>query len=244
MGGIPYRWYAVHEPHRGRIDLFDTDGYSPDERGHGILLCTPVPPLHIIAGGIFIAKNLYEVFFMKNVFNVKRMVTMAAFAAISIVLVLLIHFPIFPAVGFLEYDPADIPILLCTFMFGPVYGIVLTVIVSILQGITVSAASGIYGIIMHIIATSAYVLVAGFIYKRHRTFVGAIIALICGMLAMTAIMIPANLFITPIFMGVPRQAVIDLLGFIIAFNAIKAGINGVVTFLVYKPLRKLLKTDS
>lgn len=30
-------------------------------------------------------------------------------AALSIVLVYVIHFPIFPAASFLEYDPADIP---------------------------------------------------------------------------------------------------------------------------------------
>jgi len=40
-----------------------------------------------------------------------RLVKMSSMVAISIVLVYLIHFPIFPAVAFLEYDPADISIL-------------------------------------------------------------------------------------------------------------------------------------
>ncbi len=49
----------------------------------------------------------------------RRLTTMAVMAALSIVLVALIHFPIFPAVSFLEYDPADIPILIAGFAFGP-----------------------------------------------------------------------------------------------------------------------------
>ena len=38
-----------------------------------------------------------------------KLAKMAMLVAVSIVLVALIHFPIFPAVAFLEYDPADIP---------------------------------------------------------------------------------------------------------------------------------------
>ena len=48
-----------------------------------------------------------------------KLAKMGMLVAISIVLVALIHFPIIPAVPFMEYDPADIPILLGTFAFGP-----------------------------------------------------------------------------------------------------------------------------
>ena len=162
--------------------------------------------------------------------------------ALSVMLVYLIHFPIFPAVPFLEYDPADIPIMIGTFAFGPMAGIVLTAVTCLVQGLTVSAGSGIYGIIMHFIATGAFVLVAGNIYSHgKKTRKKAVIALLCGVLAMTAVMAPANLFITPIFMGAPREAVVALLPFIVAFNAIKAGANALVTFLLYKPLSGFLK---
>ncbi len=169
-----------------------------------------------------------------------RLAKMGMLVAISVVLVYFIHFPIFPAVAFLEYDPADIPILIGTFAFGPLAGVLLTVITSIVQGVTVSAASGLYGIIMHIIATSVLVLVAGIIYKFKKTRAGAVMALICGLVAMTAVMIGANLIITPLFMGVPRSVVWDLMPFIAGFNAIKAGINGAVTFLLYKRISGFL----
>lgn len=169
-----------------------------------------------------------------------RLAKMAMLVAISVVLVALIHFPIFPAVPFLEYDPADIPILIGTFAFGPLAGVLLTVVTAIIQGVTVSAASGIYGILMHIIATSALVLTAGAIYRANKTRKGAVIGILCGVAAMTVIMIGANMVITPIFMGVPRSVVWDLMPFIAGFNAIKAGINGIVTFLVYKRISGFL----
>ena len=178
---------------------------------------------------------------MKSKINTRKLTTMAIMIAVSVVLVYFIHIPIFPQVAFLEYDPADIAILICGFAFGPVAGICVTVIASLIQGLTVSAQSGVYGILMHIIATSALVLVSTLIYRGHKSRKGAAIGLICGVLAMVIVMIPANLFITPFFMGVPRQLVIDLLGFIVAFNAIKAGLNAILCFVLYKSVSKLLK---
>ena len=169
-----------------------------------------------------------------------KMVKMGVMVAISVAMVYLVHFPIFPAVPFLEYDPADIPILIGTFAFGPLGGLVMTVVTSVIQGLTVSAQSGPYGIIMHIIATGTFVLVAGLIYRNHKSKKKAIIALIAGVLAMTAIMLPANLIITPIFMGLPRDAVVALLPFILAFNFVKAGINAVITFFLYKRISRFL----
>lgn len=169
-----------------------------------------------------------------------KLAKIAMLVAISIILVYFIHIPIFPAVAFLEYDPADIPIMIGTFAFGPAAGVMITFVVSILQGITVSSGSGVYGILMHIIATSVFVIVAGNIYKRKKTKKDAIIALACGVAAWVVVMFFANLVITPLFMGVPRSLVWELMPFILAFNAIKAGVNSVLTFLLYKRISGFL----
>ena len=66
-------------------------------------------------------------------------------------------------------------------------------------------------------------------------------ALLIGICAMAVVMIPANLLITPLFMGVSVDVVVGMLGFIVLFNVIKAGINGIVTFIIYKPLKRVLK---
>ena len=174
--------------------------------------------------------------------NTVKLAKMAMLVAISVVLVSLIHVAIVPSVPFLEYDPADIPILLGTFAFGPISGFILTVVTSIVQGVTVSASSGIYGIIMHIIATGVLSLVSGFIYnyKKTKTKKHAIAGLAIGSVAMVVVMIFANLLITPHFMGTTASVVWTLMPGIVLFNALKAGINSIVTFILYKRVSPFL----
>lgn len=167
-------------------------------------------------------------------------VKLGILAAVSVVLVYLIHFPIIPAVGFLEYDPADIPIMLATFAMGPAQGFLLAVAVCIIQGFTVSASSGLYGILMHIIATGTYVLVAGFIYRKNKTKKNAVKAMIFGICAWVLIMIPANLIITPIFMGISRSDLMPFMPWIVLFNLVKSVINSGVTFILYKRVSPVL----
>ena len=170
--------------------------------------------------------------------TVRRIVRMGLMTAVSVILVYFICFPIFPAVSFLEYDPADIPILFSTLSFGALDGLLLTLTVSVIQGLTVSAKSGIIGILMHFLATGSFVLVTGLTYKLKKTTIGAILSLVAGVAAMTITMALWNLIFTPIFMGAPRAAVIKLLPLIIAFNLIKAGANAVVSFIVFKAIKR------
>ena len=172
--------------------------------------------------------------------NSVKLAKMGMLVAISVILVYFIHFPIFPVVAFLEYDPADIPILIGTFAFGPLAGLLITVVVSLVQGLTVSAASGAYGIIMHIIATGTFVLVAGFLYRHKKTRKEAVIALVAGTLSRVAVMYCANLIITPMFTGWPVEAVKEVMPFILLFNAVKAGLNSLVTFFLYKRISGFL----
>ena len=173
--------------------------------------------------------------------KILKLAKMGMLAAISIVLVVFIHFPIIPGFAFLEYDPADIPILIGAFAYGPAAGIALTVVVAVIQGTTVSAAGGIWGIIMHIIATGTLVAVAGGIYKFKKSKKAAIVALIAGAVSMTVIMCFANVIITPIYTGWPREAVMAIIIPAIApFNLIKAGANAVITFVLYKRISRFL----
>ena len=180
--------------------------------------------------------------------STKKLAKMGVLAAISVVLVYIIHFPIVPAASFLEYDPADVPILLGTFALGPLAGLLLTVVAAVIQGVTVSSASGWYGIVMHIIATGCYVIAAGNIYKHKKTKKNAIIALAVGVLVWVIVMIPANIFLTPIYLqtivGLPAEAakatVPPLLPWIILFNLIKSVVNSVLTFLLYKRVSGIL----
>lgn len=177
---------------------------------------------------------------MKNATN--RLVKLGMLTALSILLVFLIHFPIFPSATYLEYDMADVPILIGAFLFGPWWGLLLTAAVSVLQWLLVSPASGWVGAIMHFFATGSCVLVAGLIYRSHRTRGGAVVALIAGAITQILMMIPLNLIFTVHFNGAPQEVVVAMLPtVIIPFNAIKAGGNAFLTFLLYKSVGKLLR---
>jgi Txe/YoeB family toxin of toxin-antitoxin system len=98
--------------------------------------------------------------------RLNKMVKIAVLSALAIVLMLLLRFPLIPSAPYMEYDPADIPVLIGGFMFGPISGLIITLIVSFIQAVSVSASSGWIGFVMHVIATGTYVLVSSFIYKR------------------------------------------------------------------------------
>ena len=66
--------------------------------------------------------------------GIHRIAVIGVMSALAVAMAALINFPIFPMVPFLRYDPADIPIIIVTFFFGPLYGIVMTAIVSIAVG--------------------------------------------------------------------------------------------------------------
>ena len=173
---------------------------------------------------------------------VKKMVLIGMFSAISVILAYLFRLSLFPAAPFLEYDMADIPIVLITFMYGPSAGLITTVIVSVIQGLTVSAGSGWIGILMHIFATGCYVLVAGNIYKKRKNMGWEIAAMVAGTLAMTVSMVIWNILFTPIFMGAPREQVMAILvPAIIPFNLFKAGVNSLAAYFVFKILQQVIK---
>jgi len=173
--------------------------------------------------------------------NIYKIAFLGVMIALSVALIFLIHFPIFPAVAFLEYDPGDITIIISTTIFGPIAGLIVTVIASLVQGITVSAQSGAYGIIMHIIATGSYVLAYGLINRRRSELPRQIIAAITGTLVMTVMMFFANMIVTPLFTGWPLSAVMDVMPFILLFNLSKAAINSVFAVVIYNALKKFIK---
>lgn len=175
-------------------------------------------------------------------YNVVKMAQMAMLVAISIVSLYVVPLlSIVPAAPFLQYDIADIPVLIGTMLFGPGSGLLILLLVSVLQGVTISASSGWVGIVMHFCASGALVVVSGLIYHKWKTVWSLILGLVLGALAMTALMVPLNLFFTVRFLGVPFQAVKDmLLPAIIPFNLIKSVLNSTITAVLFFPLKEIL----
>ena len=173
-------------------------------------------------------------------FSVKLIDKMGMMAAIACVLGLF-RFPILPMVPFLTYDFADIPIIISAFAFGPVAGLLITVVVSFIQAFLLGGDQ-LYGFIMHILASGSFVIVASLIYKGHKTKKMAIVSLIAATLVMIVVMGAANYFVTPYYYGgaAMKEMVVKLMPFILLFNLIKGVANSLITLLVYKRISPFL----
>ena len=176
---------------------------------------------------------------MNNRKQTVKLTTLAILTAISCALIMLITIP-FPAFPAFKYDFADIPILIASFAYGPLSGIIVTALASAIQAF-VLGQDGLMGFSMHMLSTGALILTAGIIYRKDRTKKGAIIGLIAGVIMMTVVMCFANYILDPIFYGMPKEAVAELIvPAIIPFNLSKAGLNAIITFFIYKRISGLI----
>lgn len=185
---------------------------------------------------------------MSNLNNQKmksdRLVKMAMMAAVACVLGF-IRFPLIPAVSFLTYDLADIPIIITTFAFGPAAGMLALTVVSAIQAFLLGGDS-VYGFIMHMIASGAFLMIAGCIYRKHKTKKIAIASMAAATIAMTIVMGFANYFVTPFYYGgeAMRATVVSLMPLILLFNVIKGVLNSAVTFVIYKRISGFLHKEE
>lgn len=149
-----------------------------------------------------------------------------------------------PVVLFLKYDPKDVIITLGGLIWGPLTSFSVSAIISVIEMFTVSE-TGILGCIMNIVSTCSFACTASYIYKKKRTLSGAAMGLLAGSAAMVMVMLLWNYLITPLYMGYPREAVVELLlPAFLPFNLLKAGLNASFTFLLYKPVISALRKSG
>ena len=172
-----------------------------------------------------------------NRWSTKQLVTMALMCAIAILLSFL-EFPIFPAASFLKLDISFVPSAVMGFAFGTGPGILVGIACAVAHG----AITGNWvGCLMNIIACCAFVIPSAAIYKRIRTFKGAMIGLIVAIVCLVIAAIVANLIVDPIFYGIPLEVVQGLIvPAILPFNIIKGVVISVLTAVVYKSISNLI----
>ena len=146
-----------------------------------------------------------------------------------------------PVVLFLKYDPKDVIITLGGLIWGPMTSCFVSVIVSLIEMVTISE-TGILGCLMNILSTCSFACTTSLIYKKKHTLAGAVTGLCVGSLTMVVVMLLWNYLITPFYMGYPREAVARLLlPAFLPYNLLKAGLNSGFTFLLYKPVITALR---
>ena len=175
---------------------------------------------------------------MQNKGALRKMILIAMLAAIAYLIVSVIRIPV---VLFLKYEPKDVVITIGGFILGPIASLVISVIVSLLEMVTISE-TGPIGCLMNLLSTCSFACTAALIYHKRRTLKGAVVGLLAGSVSMIAVMLLWNWLITPLYMGATREAVeAMLLPVFLPFNALKAGLNSGLVMVLYKPVTTALR---
>ena len=169
--------------------------------------------------------------------NVKKITVTALFCALAFLMTFIFRFK----VGFLTFDMKDAILSVISLLYGPIYGIASAGVVAVLELLSVSD-TGLYGLIMNFLSSATFALACGSVYKYKRSFSGAIIAVSVSVVSVTAVMMVANIFITPYYMGVGTADVLALIPtMLLPFNLCKAIINATSLLIIYKPITNALK---
>ena len=169
---------------------------------------------------------------MKNTkFDTKKIVGIAVFAALAFGVTFIFRIPVM----FLTFDAKDAILTVASFIYGPGAAIIMSLIISILE-ISISETA-VIGALMNFVSSAVFAGTASLIYKRNRTYTGALIGIFTSVAITTAVMMVMNILITPFYMGVERSVVISMLPTVLLpFNFAKTLMNGAIAMLIYKPV--------
>lgn len=172
-----------------------------------------------------------------NVWSTKQLVTMALMCAIGVILSF-VEFPLLPGVTWLKFDASNMPAMVCGFAFGPGAGVAVGIVTAIIHGLLMADFTG---ALMNILTVTCFVLPAAIVYKKKRTYPAAIAGLVGSVVAATLGAVVGNLILTPMWLGVPLDAVIAMIiPILIPFNLLKGALNAVITLIVYKAISNLI----
>ncbi len=183
--------------------------------------------------------------------HTKKIVVSAMLTAVAFIFTMLTS--VLKVQGFLSLDLKDVALSIIALLYGPFYGIISVISVALVEFFTISS-TGWYGLIMNALSSGTFVIVCGLIYKYRRNFSGAIIASVVTLISVTAVMLLANIFITPRYLHligaaptleVAKTIVIGMLPTVLLpFNLFKTLMNTSLMLLIYKPFTSALKRSG
>ena len=201
-------------------------------------------------GGIYTDKTVLRKFAVSGIFG-----------ALGFVLMLL-EFPLpFIIPPFIKLDFSEIPALIASFAYGPLYGILVCAIKNLLH-LFVTTSAGV-GEVSNFILGAIFVLPAGVIYRKIHNRKGALLGSLTGAVIMAVVSVATNYFVVyPAFVviyGMPMDAILGmykallpfadnlfkaLVIFNLPFNMAKGVIDAAVCFAVYKRISPILKKEN
>ena len=160
-----------------------------------------------------------------------------------------------PIVAFYKLDFSDVPVLLGAFALGPIPGVIILGLKSLI-GLLHSSSAGV-GELADFIMGLALVLPASLIYHFRKNRKAAILGMLAGTLCMVLISVLVNKYIMlPFYMGAFHMEMEQIIAFAkvsfvdsewkllllvtAPFNLLKGVVLSLVTALIYKPLSPIL----
>ena len=223
--------------------------------------------LAVIVGCFLVAVALEKAAQKKNgipepIFNTRKLAMIGMFSAIAMILHVL-DFPIFFAPSFYKMDFSELPILVGSFAFGPVAGVMMEFVKILLKLCVKGTSTAFIGDLANFVVGCSLILPASAVYSFKKTKKSAMIACVIGTLFMTIFGTAFNaVYLLPAFSkfyGMPLDTILAMgtevnplakEGSIVSFvaacvapmNLIKGTLVSVVTLLIYKPLSPIIKT--
>ncbi len=189
----------------------------------------------------------------KKTLSVQYLTRIAVLTALSSILYMIS----IPIVAFYSLDLSNLPVLLGAFSMGPVAGLIILGLKSLIGCLTSSTMY--VGELADFIMGAAFVLPAALIYQRNKSRKGALIGMITGTVALILAGCLTNAYLLiPFYMkafGMPMEAIIGMCAqalpfvdtelkvilFVTApFNLLKGVVLCILTYMIYKPLSPLL----
>ena len=160
--------------------------------------------------------------------------TMSALAFV----LMLFEFPVIPVVSYLKMDFSDLPVLIATWLYGPVAGIIVAAIKCLLHGLMYGMSVGeLLGVLSNLLSSMSLLLPFAWFLRRgkgslkRRLFFGGLWATV----ALTVVMSLLNYFVlTPAYMALwgwkPSLPLPELVAIgVVPFNLIK----GILLSLIF-----------
>ena len=194
----------------------------------------------------------------KYQFGVKQMVRVAIFGALSGIFYIFIKFPVPILPSFLEFHFDEVPAFIASFAYGPISGL-LVLLVKTLVKLPFTTTLGV-GELSDLIFSTAFILPASLVYKRHRNFNAVIIGLVIGTFLQLIVSILGNVYVMIPFymtvMGLSEESILYLCqianpnitnigwsyGFfaVLPFNLIKNVAVICITLFTYKSVHRFI----
>ncbi len=190
-------------------------------------------------------------------FNVRRLTITAMLAAVSSVLMFLsFNVPLMPS--FIKMDFSELPALFASITLGPVSGVVVCLVKNLVN-LFFSTTGGV-GELSNFLLGVFFVLPAGFLCRKNKSYKNAIVGSLIGAIIMALFSVASNYFVIyPVYYNfLPEEAVLGMYQainpginsildalwiFNMPFTFIKGLCSAVIAIILYKPLLPVLKTN-